>query len=62
MPGDPICSPAAHPDQIRKALNIPDGLSIIIGIALRYADAEHPQNKYRTPRRSVQEAVTFTEI
>jgi nitroreductase len=53
---------AAHPDLIRKELNIPDGLSIIIGIALGYADAGHPQNQYRTLRRSVQEAVTFTGI
>ena len=52
----------AHPDLIRKELKIPDDLSIIIGIALGYADAEHPQNKYRTHRRSVQEAVTFKGI
>jgi nitroreductase len=51
-----------HPDLIRKELKIPDDLSIIIGIALGYADAEHTQNKYRTPRRSVQEAVTFKGI
>ena len=53
---------AAHPDLIRRELTIPDGLSIIIGIALGYADAEHPQNQYRTTRRSVQEAVAFKGI
>ena len=53
---------AAHPDLIRKELKIPDGLSIIIGIALGYADAGHPQNQYRTTRRSVQDAVTFKGI
>ena len=53
---------AAHPDLIRKELKIPDGLSIIIGIALGYADAGHSQNQYRTTRRSVQEAVTFKGI
>jgi len=52
----------AHPDLIRKELKIPDDLSIIIGIALGYADTEHPQNQYRTPRRPVQEAVTFKGI
>ncbi len=49
----------AHPDLIRKELKIPDALSIIIGIALGHADPDDPQNKYRTPRRTVQEAVTF---
>ncbi len=58
----PAVTLAAHPDLIRKELKIPDDLSIIIGIALGYADAEHPQNQYRTTRRSVQEAVTFKGI
>jgi len=53
---------AAHPDLIRKELKIPDDLSIIIGIALGYADAGHLQNKFRTPRRAVKEAVTFKGI
>ena len=58
----PAVTLAAHPDLIRKELKIPDDLSIIIGIALGYADAGHPQNKFRTPRRSVHEAVTFKGI
>ena len=58
----PAVTLAAHPDLIRRELKIPDDLLIIIGIALGYADAEHPQNKYRTSRRSVQEAVTFKGI
>jgi nitroreductase len=58
----PAVTLVAHPDLIRKELKIPDDLSIIIGIALGYADVEHPQNKYRTPRRAVQEAVTFKGI
>ena len=58
----PAVTLAAHPDPIRKELKIPDGLSIIIGIALGYADAEHPQNKFRSPRRPVKEAVTFKGI
>jgi len=52
----------AHPDLIRKELRIPDDLSIIIGIALGHADPDHPQNKYRSPRRTVLEAVTFHGI
>ena len=58
----PAVTLVAHPDLIRKELKIPDDLPIIIGIALGYADAEHPQNKYRTPRRPVPEAVTFKGI
>jgi nitroreductase len=58
----PAVTLAAHPDLIRKELKIPDDLSIIIGIALGYADAGHSQNQFRSPRRSVQEAVTFKGI
>ncbi|HUI44506.1 MAG TPA: nitroreductase [Nitrospirota bacterium] len=58
----PAVTLVAHPDLIRKELKIPTGLSIIIGIALGYADAEHPQNQFRSTRRSVQEAVTFKDI
>ena len=52
----------AHPDLIRQELKIPDDLSIIIGIALGHADPGHPQNQYRSPRRTVQEAVKFLGI
>ena len=58
----PAVTLVAHPDLIRKELNIPDDLQIIIGIALGYADSEHPQNQFRSPRRTVQEAVTFKGI
>jgi hypothetical protein len=34
-------------------------LLIIIGIALGYADTPHPQNKYRSLRRTVRDAVIF---
>ncbi len=53
---------AAHPDLVRKELNVPDELSIVIGIALGHADRDHPQNQYRSPRRSLREAVTFRGI
>ena len=58
----PAITLAAHPDLIRKELKIPDSLSIIIGIALGYADTGHPQNQFRSLRRSVTEAVTFKGI
>ncbi len=50
---------AAHPDVIRGELKIPGHLSIVIGIALGHADQDHPQNQYRSSRRSLQDAVTF---
>ena len=53
---------AAHPDLVRQELKIPDDLSIIIGIALGYADPGHPQNQFRSSRRTVQDAVTFLGI
>ncbi len=58
----PAVTLVAHPDLIRKELDIPHDLSVIIGIALGYADTEHPQNKFRSPRRSIQESVTFKGI
>jgi nitroreductase len=58
----PAVTLVAHPDLIRKELKIPDVFLITIGIALGYADAIHPQNKYRTHRRSVLEAITFKGI
>lgn len=57
----PAVSLAAHPDLIRAELKIPEGLLIVIGIALGHADARHPQNKYRSPRRTMQDAVIFKE-
>lgn len=52
----------AHPDLVRQELKIPDDLSIIIGIALGFADPGHPQNQFRSSRRTVQDAVTFLGI
>lgn len=53
---------AAHPELIRKELGIPDNLAIVIGIALGYSDPGHPQNKYRSTRRSLAEAARFKGI
>ena len=50
---------AAHPDLIRTELGIPDNLAIVIGIALGYPDLDSPQNKFRSARRSLGEAVRF---
>jgi len=58
----PAVTLVAHPDLVRKELKIPEDLQIIIGIALGYADTDHPQNKFRSPRRTVSEAITFKGI
>jgi nitroreductase len=50
---------ASYPDLIRAELEIPDDLSIIIGVALGYSDEQHPQNKFRSLRRPIQEVVRF---
>ena len=50
---------ASYPDLIRAELEIPDDLSIIIGVALGYSDEQHPQNKFRSPRRPIEEVVRF---
>ena len=49
----------SYPDLIRAELEIPEDLSIIIGVALGYRDIQHPQNQYRSSRRSIQEVVRF---
>jgi nitroreductase len=49
----------SYPELIRTELEIPEDLSIIIGIALGYSDTQHPQNKFRSPRRDIREVVRF---
>lgn len=51
-----------YPDLIRKAVDIPEDLAIIIGLALGYADMAIPQNDFRSSRRSVEEVVRFQGI
>ena len=47
----------AFPDLIRAHMEIPDDLSIIIGIALGYNDPNSPENRFRSPRRSLSDVV-----
>ncbi len=49
----------AFPDILRAELDIPRELSILLGVALGYGDSDHPQNRYRSSRRPVQEVVRF---
>ena len=47
----------AYPDLIRAHLEIPDDLSIIIGMALGSNDPNNPGNTFRSPRRSLSDVV-----
>jgi nitroreductase len=49
----------AYPDILRAELDIPEDLSIVLGVALGYGDPDHPQNRFRSPRRPLQEVVRF---
>ncbi len=50
---------AIYPDMIRAELEIPEDLSIVIGVALGHGDPKHPQNKFRSSRRTIDEVVRF---
>ena len=51
-----------YPDLVRAALEIPEELFVIIGIALGYEDAESNQNRFRSQRRSLEDTVRFRGI
>lgn len=51
-----------YPDVIRKELEIPDNLSIALGIALGYSDTLNKTNQYRSSRRLIQDVVHFKGI
>ena len=48
---------ASYPDLIRAALDVPDDLGILIGIALGYADVDYLRDRHRSPRRSLKDVV-----
>lgn len=58
----PAVNLVAYPDILRKELGIPDSLMILIGVALGYADPDHPANRYRSSRRPVHEVVRFKGV
>jgi len=49
----------AYPNILRRELNIPEELSIVIGIALGYQDDGSPENSFRSPRRPLDEVVKY---
>ena len=50
----PQASLAEYPDIVRKIVNVPDTRALICGMALGYADADAPVNRYRTEREPVE--------
>ena len=49
----------SQPDILRKELEIPENLNIVIGVGLGYPDPESIINTYRSPRRPIQEVVRY---
>ena len=58
----PAVNLVAYPKIIRKEIEIPEELSIVIGIALGYKDNESPQNTFRSSRRTINEVVHLKGI
>jgi nitroreductase len=52
----------SYPDILRQELGIPDSLQIVTGIGLGYANPASIINTYRSPRRKLQEVVSFKGI
>ncbi len=48
-----------YPDIIRAELNVPANLLILFAVALGYRDPQHAVNRFKSPRRPVQEVVRF---
>jgi nitroreductase len=51
----------SQPDVLRRELEIPEDLDIVVGIGLGYPDPDSIINTYRSPRRPVQEVVRYKD-
>jgi nitroreductase len=51
-----------QPDILRQELGIPDNLQIVTGIGLGYQKLESIINTYRSPRRSLEDVVTYRGV
>jgi hypothetical protein len=47
------------PDILRKELEIPENLNLVIGVGLGYPNPDSLINTYRSPRRPIQEVVRY---
>jgi nitroreductase len=52
---------AGHAQFVRAHFKLAPDRQVLCGISFGYEDADHPANKYRTPRASVDEAVDWVE-
>ncbi len=57
----PQASLAEFPDIVRKQLDLPTDLQVVCGMALGYADPDHPVNRYRLERLPVSEFTRWYE-
>jgi nitroreductase len=55
----PQAALAEYPDIVRGMLNVPDSRALVCGMALGYADANAPVNRYRTAREPVSAFTTW---
>ena len=55
----PAVTLVQFPEVIRKEMEIPDDVNLVIGIAIGYADKEHGINKFITKRAPLDETVHF---
>jgi nitroreductase len=51
----------SHTDVLRRELEIPEDLNIVIGIGLGHANPESIINTYSSPRRPIQEVVRYRD-
>ncbi len=55
----PAVQLAHYPEILRSKLEIPDNLSIVLGIAIGYEDEQHPFNKFVSTRSQAADVVTI---
>ena len=52
-----MAASVGYPDLLRKACGIPEDVRIAMGVALGYADTDHPVNAFTRPRLGLDEMV-----
>lgn len=55
----PVYRLVAYPNLIRKEMGIPDGLSIVFGVALGYGVEKSETHGFESPRRHIRDVVHF---
>jgi nitroreductase len=51
----------SHQDVLRKELDIPENLNIVMGVGLGYANPDSIINTYRSPRRPIEEVIRYKD-